>query len=454
MLEKKQKHDIDVFISFAYEDEEIMHELAKHLKVLHQLKIINLWHNRMISAGIEREHEIDFHLNKAELILMLISPDFMDSEYCYSIEMKRAMERHQQGEALVIPIILRPVHWQGAPFGKLQALPKDAIPITSEKWHHPDDAFYSVVEGIMEVLGVRNLFDSNPRLPKFTTSSRDRLLADRPIPLSIPVLLKRWWALCVLAGTTFLNKERHFHRVLSIMVVSGIILVVITVLILSPLMMIQFRPAWCPDFLCLSTQARVATHSGRASDQNLDAYFLAQQSTSFELPGALQQYTLQNLPRTIAAVRSDNVQSSTYRLVISVQNLHQTGYEIYIETVTLVVHALPPLADPLNVWDTSSLSYSTAPYDVNYTGQPAGSVLDATFEPNPDLTSVHQRLKPGESDLIGLQIDPAYNLRADLQFQVRITYRMANEGQEHTLTLPNLFEVVFSNASNWHLYRF
>ena len=87
-----------------------------------------MWHDRNISAGTEWEREINKHLNEADIILLLISPDFIASDYCYSKEMKWAMDRHERGEARVIPIILRPVdNWKGAPFGKLQALPKDSF---------------------------------------------------------------------------------------------------------------------------------------------------------------------------------------------------------------------------------------------------------------------------------------------------------------------------------------
>ena len=111
-----------------------------------------MWHDREITAGTEWEREIDTHLNSAQIILLLVSPDFMDSDYSYSIEMKRAMARHERGEARVIPVILRAVYWQGAPFGKLQALPTDAKPVMSRYWHNLDEAFFDVAEGIHEAI--------------------------------------------------------------------------------------------------------------------------------------------------------------------------------------------------------------------------------------------------------------------------------------------------------------
>jgi len=109
-----------------------------------------MWHDRDISAGTDWEQKISQELNAADIILLLVSPDFMNSEYCYSNEMKRALERHDKKEATVIPIILRPVYWQGV-LGNLQALPKDAKPVISSNWHNEDDAFFNIVEGVMKV---------------------------------------------------------------------------------------------------------------------------------------------------------------------------------------------------------------------------------------------------------------------------------------------------------------
>jgi tetratricopeptide (TPR) repeat protein len=113
--------------------------------------LINMWYDRDISAGKEWEHEISQHLNTAQIILLLVSPDFMNSDYCYSIEMQRAIERDEMSEAKVIPVILRPVYWQGI-LGKLQALPTDAKPVTDPDWHNLDSAFYNVAEGIRKVV--------------------------------------------------------------------------------------------------------------------------------------------------------------------------------------------------------------------------------------------------------------------------------------------------------------
>lgn len=141
---------IKIFFCYAHEDEQLLNKLKTHLRPLQRQGLIELWHDRDISAGTEWEQEISEHLNEAQIILLLISPDFMNSDYCYSIEMQRALERHKQKAAVVVPVILRRVHWQGEPLGKLQALPTDAKPVKG--WQDQDEAFYSVAEGIRKVV--------------------------------------------------------------------------------------------------------------------------------------------------------------------------------------------------------------------------------------------------------------------------------------------------------------
>ena len=99
---------LEVFYSYSHEDETLRDELAKHLSLLEREGIVHSWHDRKIGAGKELGEEIDAHLEGADLILLLVSPDFMASEYCYGKEVKRAMARHEAGAARVIPIILRP----------------------------------------------------------------------------------------------------------------------------------------------------------------------------------------------------------------------------------------------------------------------------------------------------------------------------------------------------------
>jgi hypothetical protein len=141
---------VEVFYSYAHEDECLRKKLDTHLGTLKRQDLIKVWYDRDINAGKERAQEIDSHLKTADIILLLISSDFIASDYCYSVEMKRALERHKAGEARVIPIILRPVDWQNTPFSKLVALPPYARPVTS--WPDQDEAFLAVAEGIREAI--------------------------------------------------------------------------------------------------------------------------------------------------------------------------------------------------------------------------------------------------------------------------------------------------------------
>ena len=108
--EKKQK-GITIFCCYAHEDEGLLNKLKGHLSPLRHLGLITVWYDRNISPGAVWEKEIKQHLNEAQIILLLISPDFMDSQYCYDVEMQHALERHENGEATVIPVILRPTYW-------------------------------------------------------------------------------------------------------------------------------------------------------------------------------------------------------------------------------------------------------------------------------------------------------------------------------------------------------
>ncbi len=157
---ERGKMMLSIFISYAHRDEPLLKELEEHLALLQNQRVITTWHDRDISAGTEWEREIDTHLNTAHIILLLISASFLASKYCYSTEMKRAMERHKAGEACVIPVILRPVDWKGAPFGRLQALPTKAQPITS--WSDRDEAFLDVAKGIRDAIE-KLMIRSQPR---------------------------------------------------------------------------------------------------------------------------------------------------------------------------------------------------------------------------------------------------------------------------------------------------
>lgn len=141
---------LEIFCCYAREDQGMLAHLKKHLMPLQRQGQIKIWSDTDLDAGMEWERELHRHLESADLILLLISPDFMSSDYCYSTEMKRAIERHDQGHAQVVPILLRSTFWRNAPFAKLQLLPKDAKPVNS--WTDMDEAFNDITERIYQLL--------------------------------------------------------------------------------------------------------------------------------------------------------------------------------------------------------------------------------------------------------------------------------------------------------------
>jgi len=164
-----------IFFSYSHRDEALRDELETHLAMLKRQGVIAPWHDRRIEAGKEYKKEISEHLEQAKIILLLVSADFLASEYCYDIEMGRALQRHDSGEARVIPIILRACDWQSAPFGKLQAVPKDGKPVTKYPSH--DEAFLEVVRAIRAA--------TKERYPGGATEGQAALpdtTARRPVP--------------------------------------------------------------------------------------------------------------------------------------------------------------------------------------------------------------------------------------------------------------------------------
>jgi len=149
---------IEIFCSYAHADEPWRQQLDIHLSLMHRQGLISTWYNRQITAGTEWAQAIDTHLNSASVILLLISPDFFASDYCYGIEMQRALEQQRAGRARVIPILLRSVDRQGAAFAHLKELPTNAEPITT--WNNQDEAFTDVATGIRQVIEDLTLCDA------------------------------------------------------------------------------------------------------------------------------------------------------------------------------------------------------------------------------------------------------------------------------------------------------
>lgn len=183
-----------IFISYSHKDDALRAELDKHLALLRREGAIELWSDHRILPGSEFDKDIAEALEAAQIILLLVSADFLASDYCFGIEMRRAMERHDAGEAVVVPVILRACDWHHSPFKHLNALPSGGREIA--KWASPDDAFLDVVQGLRKLLAARKVRDSGstpagkpaaPRSPGMQAAVRsDRPVASRSSNLALP----------------------------------------------------------------------------------------------------------------------------------------------------------------------------------------------------------------------------------------------------------------------------
>lgn len=135
-----------LFFSYSHADEALRDQLEVQLAMLKRQGVIEAWHDRRITAGENLNQAISERIESDDIILLLVSPDFLASNYCYDIEMARAMERHRAGEAVVIPVILRPSDWLHPPLNELRATPRDGLAVT--KWPDRDEAFLEVVKDI------------------------------------------------------------------------------------------------------------------------------------------------------------------------------------------------------------------------------------------------------------------------------------------------------------------
>ena len=170
-----EQSPIEVFYSYAQEDERLQRELEKYLSSLKRQGLISTWHNRQISPGTDRNDTIDIHLKSASVILLLVSPSFLASDYCDRV-VQHALKRQQANEAKVIPILLRPVEWEKVKFAYLQPLPTNMKPITT--WRDRDAAFLDVVKDIRKVV-------EDLRSPSIRTSQDSKDLTIPSLALSI-----------------------------------------------------------------------------------------------------------------------------------------------------------------------------------------------------------------------------------------------------------------------------
>jgi cellulose biosynthesis protein BcsQ len=140
---------IEVFVSYSSKDEAFRDQLEMHLKPLERQGIIEIWDYLQEASGESWSYEVDRNLEDADVILLLVSSDYLASPNCYDVEMRRALQRHESGEVVIVPVILRPVNWNGSPMANLQVLPRDGKPMTA--WPNVDEPLAQVAQKVQEL---------------------------------------------------------------------------------------------------------------------------------------------------------------------------------------------------------------------------------------------------------------------------------------------------------------
>lgn len=176
--ESKDTTAIELFYSYSHKDKQLCDLLETHLKALQRSGLIRSWYDRKINPGTEWSEQIQQAMERAGIILLLVSPDFMESDYCYEIELPFAMKRHESGDAIVIPILLRPVVYQDTPFAKLQMLPKGARPVI--EWGRRDKAFNDIAAAIRSIIIEKRLH------PDGTTTNQQLESQGRVLDAAVP----------------------------------------------------------------------------------------------------------------------------------------------------------------------------------------------------------------------------------------------------------------------------
>lgn len=146
----KEAGGLKLFVSYSHKDEAFREDLETHFTMLMRQGKISVWNDRKILPGGNIDNNIDIHLADSDIVIFLISPDFIRSEYCFSKELSDALDLHEEGRVQVVPIIIRPCDWMEAPFARLRVLPKDGLAIT--KWAPQEDGWLDVIGGLKPLI--------------------------------------------------------------------------------------------------------------------------------------------------------------------------------------------------------------------------------------------------------------------------------------------------------------
>lgn len=169
-----------VFMSYSHIDEELRDQLEVQLAMLRRQGLVDVWHDRRLLPGDHLDWTINEELNQADIILLLVSPDFLASDYCYKIEKARALERHREGSARLISVILRPCDWAYTELQEFLVTPKDGKPVT--QWADRDEALLNVAQAIRRAI---------EKLERAKTPRQNHAFIERPVSEEVAESLPR-----------------------------------------------------------------------------------------------------------------------------------------------------------------------------------------------------------------------------------------------------------------------
>lgn len=200
-----------IFLSYSHHDEELCSRFLVHLSQLKRQGLIEPWHDRLITAGQGWAGVIDEHLNSAHVIILLVTPDFLASDYCNDVEMNRALERSRNGEARLVSVILKPCDWETSRFARLQALPKGGKPVVD--WKTQDHGFVDAVKGLRGLI-IELCGPAPVRAQVFQMAVRHHPWRSVSGVVIAAMLLVGWWLWSssqrsLKQGTEFLNVGRY-----------------------------------------------------------------------------------------------------------------------------------------------------------------------------------------------------------------------------------------------------
>jgi hypothetical protein len=484
-------YPVNVFYSYAPEDEGLRQELEKHLAALRRQGLIREWHAHKIGAGADRATTIDKHLMTASVILLLISPDFLASDNHYGSEVQKALQRQQTGAARVIPVLLRPVDWHGEPFEKLQYLPRDGRPITL--WNNRDEAFQSVASDIREIIAQTGTFVdgvTHPSEPQPTHS----LAVDRQTAMERKILLIQ---LLTIVGSALIYLfivliEQQYKMVVSFnnlvtlnepyisIYICLLAIVNLTVLIWKYRHMIR-QQWWKFPFsarplvsaaslinlfllvysLLAYSQFLSGTLSANAqkSQQSmplLNIQLIGTVSEGIRLPAKPEDYSPDDLSDPpVGVVHSYQVAQPPavlpmYHVILELKNQTHERNVLTINQITLEIKQLLSLPSQLNIWKKSQaqMAYPAFLYSAEHNSyQVEGTHIEAypTGSDSPEFSLV-----PGASTRVDVGLRSTWPVA--LNFTVEVSYTTNNIS--YTVPARQIFQVLFTDSeNNWHFYH-